>query len=152
DGLDCEQVLKEAAECDGFNETRRWTLLSELERRYLNSLDELQVWDKQTARLFAIRHRECRTEKRIVLVGLVDLNRAHRQMLDQVAGNVTALVFGPNDHRGELFDEHGCLRPEQWQEVLLPLDDERIEIADGPADQADAIVRALAALDGRYSA
>jgi inactivated superfamily I helicase len=152
DALECAQVLSEATQCDGFNEARRWTLLSELERRYLHTLDELQVWDKQTARLFAIRHRECRTERRIVLIGLVDLNRAQRQMLDQVAAHVTALVFGPNDRRGELFDEHGCLRPEHWQKVLLPLEDGQIEIADGLGDQADAVVRALAALDGRYAA
>ena len=30
--------------------------------------------------------------------------------------------------------------------------EEQIEIADSPADQADAVVRALAALDGRYAA
>ncbi len=95
DGLDCQQVLDTAAQCDGFNESRRWALLCELEQRDLRSLDELQVWDKQTARLFAIRHRECRAERRIVLIGLVDLNRAQRQMLDQVATQVTALVLCP---------------------------------------------------------
>ncbi len=172
DGLDCSDVLKEAAQCDRFNETRRWKLLSELEHRYLRSLDELQVWDKQTARLFAVRHHECRTERRIVLIGLVDLNRSQRQILDQVAAKVTALVFAPcsgireNSGRSlhgiltnsattsprELFDEHGCLRPERWQDVLLPVDDRQIEIADGPGDQAEAVIRAIAVLDGRYAA
>ena len=151
DGLDCAAVLKEGARCEGFNETDRWKLLAELERRYLRLLDGLQVWDKQTARLFAVAHRECRTEKRIVLVGLVDLNRSQRQMLDQVAERVTALVFAPPDS-GARFDEHGCLRPEKWQDVVSSLTDEQIEIADGPGDQADAVVRALAALDGRYTA
>ena len=89
DGLDCETVFAEAAKCDGFNETVRWKLLAELERQYLRLLDSLQVWDKQTARLFAIEHRECSTEKQIVLVGLVDLNRAQRQMLDLVSERVT---------------------------------------------------------------
>src|SRR5262249_46501494 len=112
----------------------------------------------------AIRHRECRTERRIVLVGLVDLNRAQRQMLDQVAAQVTALVFAPGGtgqpgtpwvrpvEHADLFDEHGCLRPERWQDFWLPLDDRQIEMADGPADQAVSVVRAIAALDGRYAA
>jgi ATP-dependent helicase/nuclease subunit B len=151
DGLGCEAVLAEAANCDGFNETARWKLLAELERRYLRLLDSLQVWDKQTARLFAIEHRECSTEKQIVLVGLVDLNRAQRQMLELVNDRVTALVFAPKDST-ERFDEHGCLRPDQWQEYCLSLADEQIEIADGPGDQADAVVRQLDRLDGRYAA
>ncbi len=182
DGIDCEGVLKEAAQCDGFNERARWNLLADLERRYLRLLDSLQVWDKQTARLFAIEHRECATKKQIVLVGLVDLNRAQRQMLDLVAERVTGLVFGPNElnrvakscvgsppHPGPLprrgegagdgcaivagsFDEHGCLRPEAWQGYCVSLADEQIEIADGPGNQADAVVRAIARLDGRYAA
>jgi hypothetical protein len=151
DGVDCAAVLEKAAECDGFNEAERWKLLADLERRYLRLLDELQLWDKQTARLYAIDHRECRTNKRIVLIGLVDLNRAQRRMLDQVAERATALVFAPSELAGR-FDEHGGLRPEQWQDMELPLSDKQIEIADGPADQADAVIRALAALNGRYSA
>ena len=151
DGIDCEGVLKEAAQCDGFNEKARWNLLADLERRYLLLLDSLQVWDKQTARLFAIEHRECATKKRIVLIGLVDLNRAQRQMLDLVAERVTGLVFAPPDSANR-FDVHGCLRPENWQSYCVSLADEQIEIADGPGDQADAVVRAIARLDGRYAA
>ena len=160
DGLDCEAVLKEGAQCEGFNEAPRWSLLAKLERRYLQLLDGLQVWDKQTARLFAIENRECRADKQIVLVGLVDLNLAQRQMLDQVTANVIALVFAPGGtgqrsrpvEHAEFFDEHGCLIPERWRDSLLPLDDRQIEVADGPGDQADSVVRALAALDGKYAA
>ncbi len=209
DGLDCEAVLAEAVHCDGFNENARWKLLAKLERQYLRLLDGLKVWDKQTARLFAIKHCECRTDRRIVLVGLVDLNRAQRQMLDAVAERVTALVFAPReglpamsdgggakpkagsrvetrskDFRqsslfpweddeelpggaatrakgssgpnptmlARLFDEHGCLRPDGWQSVCLPLSEKQIEIVDSAADQGDAVVRWLAGLDGRYAA
>src|SRR5437868_340285 len=35
DGLDCEAVLKEGAQCEGFNEAPRWSLLAKLEHRYL---------------------------------------------------------------------------------------------------------------------
>ena len=60
-------------------------------------------------------------------------------------------MFAPKDST-ERFDEHGCLRPDQWQEYCLSLADEQIEVADGPGDQADAVVRQLARLDGRYAA
>ena len=117
EGLDCQAVVGEGVHCEGFNavEVRRWQTLAGLQDRYLRLLDQLAVWDMQTARLFAIEHGECRTDQRIVLVGLVDLNRAQRQMLDQVADRVTALVFAPPDSAGQ-FDEHGCLRPEKWQD------------------------------------
>ena len=58
-----EQIQRQSAAMQG-------AILAELERRYLRLLDGLKVWDKQTARLFAIEHRECSTERRIVLVGL----------------------------------------------------------------------------------
>ena len=52
--------------------------------------------------------RECRTDRDIVLVGTVDMDRSQRAMLDQVADRVTALVFAPDEQMAE-FDEHGCL-------------------------------------------
>jgi hypothetical protein len=61
------------------------------------------------------------------------------------------LIFCPPKSAG-LFDEHGCLEPETWQKISpnLPLD--QIEITGGPGDQADAVVRAMAAWKGRYAA
>ncbi len=151
DGLDCEEILRQAGELETFNESPRWQVLAELERRYLRLLDQLGLWDIQTARLFADKHREYRTEKRIVLVGMVDLNRSQRAMLDQVADRVTALVFAPRNLAAR-FDTHGCLLEEAWQNVPLGLDARQIEIADGPGDQADAVVRFLHNLNGKFAA
>jgi len=151
DGVDCADILKHAAELEAFNETDRWRLLDELERAYLAKLDSLNLWDMQTARLFAIKHKECRANQQIVLVGMVDLNRSQRDMLDQVAEHVTALVFAP-PNSAKRFDSHGCLAEAEWQNVPLGLAAEQIEIVGGPADQADAAVRGLAALGGKYAA
>lgn len=151
EGLNCGDVVQHAQHLDGFNELRRWELLADLQQRYLRLLDDLQLWDKQTARLFAIERRECRTDKQIVLVGMVDLNRSQRQMLDQVADRVTALIFGPSNSQG-LFDEHGCLEAEAWQKISPNMSLDQIEITGGPGDQADAVVRAMAAWKGRYAA
>ena len=150
EGLDFPAVAQCGSCLPGFGERVRWNALADIQKHYLSVLDELELWDLQTARLFALRHGECHTDAQIVLVGLVDLNRTQRLMLDQVADQVTALVLASPAH-ADRFDDLGCLRPEAWQDVMIPLDESRIEVVDSPADQAAAAVRAIAAYDGRYS-
>jgi RecB family exonuclease len=151
DALDFSAVADCGSRIDGFREQLRWQALAALQQEYLRGLDRLDLWDLQTARLFAIRQGECRTQDQIVLVGTVDLNRSGRMMLDQVADRVTALVLAPPE-LADRFDEHGCLRPEAWLEAPISLATDQIEIVDDPADQAEAVVRAIAAMGGRYRA
>ena len=148
--LDFPSVALRGSQIDGFREASRWQALAEIQKHYLATLDRLGLWDLQTARLVAIRNRECRSEAQIVLIGTADLNRSQRRMLDQVADRVTALVFAlPN--LADRFDEHGCISPAAWLEQKIPLAAEQIEVADDPVDQAAAVVRNLADFDGRYN-
>lgn len=149
DGLSCWQVLERAGGLEEFAEQARWQALSRLQRRYLDLLDALGQWDVQTARLVAIERREIATQRQVILLGTVDLNLAHRQMLAQIADRVTALVAAPPE-LAERFDPLGCLRPEAWRHARLDLPDEQIERVDGPAEQAEAAVAWLASLDGVY--
>lgn len=151
DALDCNDVANCGERIEGFTEVERWKTLAEAQAAYLRTLDELGLWDRQTARLFAIRQGECRSEMDVVLVGLVDLNKAQRSMLDQVSERVTALVFASQDMVGR-FDQYGCLKPKAWLDTPIDLPCERIEVVDSPADQAAAVARAIAALDGRFCA
>lgn len=151
DDLDFPQLVAQAENLAAFDEEDRWEILADIQRRYLRILDSLDVWDRQTARLVAIRKRECRTERGVVLVGAVDMNRAQRQMLDQVADRVWALIFAPPELE-DRFDEHGCVIPEAWRVPPVAVPEEIVEIADGPAEQADAALVALAAFDGKYAA
>lgn len=151
DAFNCGDILKHGRDLEAFNEPERWKLLAELQQRYLDVLDGLELWDIQTARLEAIKRRECRIEGRILLVGVVDLNRSQRQMLDQVADRVTALVFAPRSF-ADRFDDHGCVVAEKWQGVTLGVTLDQIEIADGPGEQADAVVRTLHGWNGRFAA
>ena len=151
DGLDFNSVADCGLRIEGFREQARWLALSELQREYLAVLDSLGLWDLQTARLFAIREAECRTEAQVVLIGTVDLNNAQRLMLDQIADRVTSLIFAPPE-LADRFDEHGCLKPEAWRDANLGLSDDQIEVVDGPGDQAAAVVRWMAGLDGRFAA
>ncbi len=149
DELNFDEVRKR---CEGVvppRETVRWKALGTVQQKYLETLDSLELWDLQTARLEAVKRHECHTEAEILLVGTVDLNMTQRKMLDQVADRVTALVFAPEE-LADRFDEHGCLRPETWRDAPIPVATEQLEVADDPADQAAAVMRALADLDGRF--
>jgi ATP-dependent helicase/nuclease subunit B len=151
DGYNFRHVLENASALPGFAEHDRWEALAQVQTAYLRRLDALEEWDKQTARLVAIEQREPHTDREIVLVGMADLNRAQRQMLDLVADHVTSLVFAPAE-LAERFDDHGCLVPTAWAEAPVPLNDEQIVRTGGAADQADAVTDWLAELGGQYRA
>jgi ATP-dependent helicase/nuclease subunit B len=151
DALDCSAVANYGSQVDGFQESERWQALAAIQQDYLRTLDRFDLWDMQTARLYAIREGECRTEAQIVLVGAVDLNRTQRMMLDQVANHVTSLIVAPPELAAS-FDEHGCLRPEAWLERPVPLTTDQIDIVDDPADQSEAVVHAIAAMNEQYRA
>jgi RecB family exonuclease/inactivated superfamily I helicase len=151
DGLDFRQVAECGAELDDFPEQARWQALSVVQQSYLDLLDSLELWDLQTARLFAIQYRECSTDREVILIGTADLNRAQRQILDLVADRVTSLVFAPQSI-SDRFDSHGCLAVPAWQDVTLDLRDDQIEVVDGPTEQALAVARALADWNGRFAA
>jgi len=139
----------------GREEQKRWEILREVQEAYLRTLDSLNLWDQQTARLVAIEKKECHSEQDIWLIGTVDLNRAHRQMLDLVAEvsdeRVTAVIAAPEE-LAERFDNHGCLIPEQWEHAELDISQASTRLVDGPTDQANAVVEELAKLDQQYAA
>ena len=149
EGLDFADVAEKGTKLAEFREAPRWRTLAEIQQNYLNILDRLEVWDVQTARRVAVEHAECRTDMDIVLIGLADMNRSLRQMLDQVSSHVTALVLAPPE-LADRFDPYGCLALAPWLEATMDLADHQIELVDDPADQSQAAVRAIAALGGGY--
>ncbi|WP_158265439.1 PD-(D/E)XK nuclease family protein [Blastopirellula marina] len=152
--FDFTEVAQKAQTLEGFTEQDRWNVLAKLQAAYLQRLDELQIWDKQSARLYAVKHEECHCEQHIVLLGTVDLNRVTRQMLDQVAqkqGKVTALIGAPDAWKDH-FDEHGCLRADAWADEAIDLDWQSIAIVDGPTQQADQAAGTVAQVAREYSA
>ncbi len=148
DVLDFADVAK-AGPASG--EAARWQALAQVQTSYLATLDRLDLWDRQTARRYAIQHNECQCDREIVLLATVDMNQTLRVMIDQVQDRVTALVHADPaiaDH----FDSHGCLLPDKWQDAIVPIRDEQILQVDAPADQGRAVVHFLSQLDGKYSA
>ncbi len=151
DGLDFADVATRGREVPGFTEQARWDAMREVQSRYLRTLDELELWDVQTARLVAVRQREPRTDWDLVFVGTVDMNQVMRQMLDLVSDHVIALIAAPEE-LADRFDAHGCLQPSAWADAHVDVPVDRIRVCDGPAEQAEQVVRELAAFDGRYRA
>lgn len=150
DRLTCRQVAERGADLFGPRERQRWNVLADLEDAYHLTLDAAGVWDKQSARLYALDHDECRAEFEIVLVATVDLNRTQQAMIEVVADGVTSLVFAP-DELADRFDKLGCLAPEAWSDAVIDVPAEVVEVAATPGDQADAVVRQLAELGGNYA-
>ena len=132
-------------------EAARWEVLAELQTLYLAELDAVQLWDIQTARAYALDHAECETDCDIILIGLSDLNRTQRAILDAVGERVTSLVFAPESF-ADMFDEHGCVEAERWQTHPLDIPDAMIEQAETPASQAISVLHWLHQLNARYSA
>lgn len=151
DGCDFGDVVKLGRDEPGSVEALRWKGLHALQTAYLRKLDELNLWDMQTARLEAIRRREPQTDRDIVLVGTVDMNQATRQILNLVAVRVTALIAAPPD-RDDWFDTHGCLLPERWCGSPIDIPLERIRVCQGPTEQAEQVARELSALGARFRA
>lgn len=155
DLLNFSDVRKRASEIEGFAEDDRWQILAEIQGRYLHTLDELELWDIQTARRVALEKKECEADGEILLVGTVDLSEGLRKMLDQVEGKspgqITALIFASLDIT-ERFDSHGCVIAEKWDDAKIEIPETAILAASDGAEQAENVVRAIAAFEGRYRA
>ena len=152
DALNFADVLQRGQELAAFEgEVPRWNVLVDLQQRYLARLDSLELWDRQTARLFAIRNHECRARGPDHPCRTGRSEPRQRAILDLVGEHVTALVFA-DEAWEKRFDEHGCLIPDEWKDVSLDLADETIEVVDAAEDQAEAVLRAIAAWGDRRGA
>lgn len=149
DGLNFADVLQRGGELATFGEHGRWRTLAAIQDAYHRELDGLELWDRQTARLVALREREFGTTHRIVLVGMSDLTLVQRQMLDQLADRVTAYVHAPASLT-EAFDAHGCVIPEAWSAMPIPIRDGQLLVADGPAEAGGCVAAVLSGFGDRF--
>jgi RecB family exonuclease len=131
-------------------EIGRWQTLAALQEAYALRLKRLGLIDTQLARLDAVSEAGCHTQRDVVLVGVADLPHVVEQMLEQVADRVTALVYAPRE-LAERFTKLGAIAVASWRQAELELDDEQLVVVDSPADQATAVVEALAEYEGRYT-
>ncbi len=133
----------------GHPEAPRWEALARIQRRYLDELDKLELWDIQTARRCALEFEEATTEKQLLIVGCVDLNRTQRGFLEAVGDRVEIWVAAPESEK-DLFDEFGGLHSEQWQSVHIDVPASRLFVGNSPTDQAELTTACLAELGDEY--
>ncbi len=139
EGLSFAHVAERGLSLPDFPDAARWRAMAVIQNEYLAQLDQRQLWDRQTARLVAVKQRECHTDLDILLVATADVSAIVRSMLNQVAERVTALIHAPPRWQ-ERFDQMGCLIPEIWQQVQIDLQPHQVTVADRFADQAQAVV------------
>ena len=140
-------------------ETSRWEALDKLQKKYLATLDSLDIWDIQSARLYALERPEEFESKqaqfqkentKILLAGVVDMNLAQKELLRHFGSFVTSLVFAPEDWSNR-FDDLGCLIPHVWQNASIELDNRQIHVVESTGDQAEEVLRCLTRLKGKYA-
>lgn len=144
-------VEREIDKLSEFPETERWITLAEIQSNYYRILEEVDLWDQQAARSVAVRKVQCRTDKQIILIGVADLNRSMRGMLEQVAEKVTSVVFCDPNH-ADRFDSLGGIVTAKWLHQELNLDNDRFLVVDGPADQGFAVANFLSNLPAGFHA
>jgi hypothetical protein len=150
DGLSFADVAAAGPSLEEFTEEERWQAMAEIQRAYLEMLDQRELWDRQTARMVAVENRECTSTKTLVLIGSSDLNKILRSMLDQVGDSVVALVAAPESW-ADRFDRFGCVEPAAWANAEIPIHKNQLYVADNVSDQSRAVIDALADLGGKYS-
>ena len=151
DGLDFADVLQRGDEVEAFAEHDRWHALSAIQQSYLRILDDLGLWDKQTARLVALRQREFQSTSQVALVGMSDLTLVQREMLDQLSGRLTAYVHAP-ESLSDAFDVYGCVVPEAWTSIPIPIGDEQLVVTDGPSEAGGCVAGVLSRFADRFRA
>lgn len=136
-------------------EQRRWQALAVAQTRMAELLANAGFVDPHLGRLHAIESRNVRPEcqvRKVVLVGVSEMNALLRRALELCTDRATALIFAPDEH-AERFDERGALIPEAWSGFETSLDAEsQWFVVDRPVEQAEQTLRVIAGWKGRYAA
>ncbi len=131
-------------------EAERWDVLAKLQRAYLDELHKSHLWDVQTARRYAIDKNEPKTDKDILVIGAVDLNRAQRCFLNAVSSHVTILTGAPEAWK-EAFDGFGTLNSSFWQLQPVLFEAEQLVNCTTANEAAEEVARQLAYLKNQFS-
>ena len=152
-GLRFAEVAGRCREGLLFDDGERWQVLAEAQAVYAGALSALGLADRDLARIDALASGRLGSARELWLLGIAEMPSVLRRMLEALppATPLRALVHAPADE-AHGFDALGCIRPEAWAERALPLVDEQVVVCARPAEQAQAVVRALAGLGGRYAA
>ncbi len=130
-----EDVAKSVQEKGIEEETVRWQALVKLQNIYFRTIDGSGRWDIQMARLVAMKKKECTTDKEVYIIGAADMNLCQKEILRTVSDHIHFFICAPEEMK-DYFDDCGCLIPTQWQNVTIPIPDNKIISLATPQEQA----------------
>jgi hypothetical protein len=149
-GVSLTDIPQRVATMADFPEEERWSALALMQQAYLDVLRDRRRTDRHRARREALRRRDLRCDKTIVLIGAGDLSRVTQAMLAALDSPVIALVHAPPEV-ADGFDERGVIQPDFWQDRPLAFKQGQVRVVDQPADQVYEALRVLAGI-GRADA
>jgi ATP-dependent helicase/nuclease subunit B len=142
EGLRFEDVAHAFRRGTGFDDSGRWSVLADAARAHGRLLASLGSSDREAERWRAVHEGRIELDRDLFLVGVVELPRVTRAMLEAVEAPVTAFVHAP-ESLADAFDPLGCVDPAAWSDRRIDLPDEALHVAGRPPEQADEVVRAL---------
>ncbi len=151
EGLDFLDVAREFEKGLPYDDSERWEVLAEVQKTYLELLKGSGYRDRDRERRLALEEGRVNAPGEIWLVGVVELPGVVRRMVEVLRGGVRALVHAPEENRGR-FDPLGCVVPEKWERVPIPLREDQVQMVQWPRDQAAAAAEAVRKFDGGFTA
>jgi ATP-dependent helicase/nuclease subunit B len=151
EGLDFRDVSREFREGLPYDDSSRWDTLAQVQNAYLAILKEAGFRDRDRDRRQALGENRLVSPGDIWMVGVVELPRVVRKMVEALPDSVRCLIHAPEEV-GDRFDSLGCYVPEAWKRVHIPLREERVQVVQRPRDQATVAAAVLRGFGGRYSA
>jgi ATP-dependent helicase/nuclease subunit B len=143
DGHAFADVAPVAHRLGGEDEGHRWDVLAEARAAYLARLADLGRQDPHEGRRAALAAGRIADGKRVVLVGVAELNALVCGLLERLGERATVLVAAP-ETLADSFDELGAVRPDAWSEREIALPADAWTLVDRPDEQADAVAEWIA--------
>ncbi len=152
EGLTFRDVGHRCGRFPDFDDNRRWAALSGIQHEAIALLRKGGRVDRESALDAAAHHRAVRPMKRVWVVGVTELSRTARRLLDSLPPDAVRILVAAPEERASWFDAWGCPREDAWIQVRLPLQDDHIRVVDRPRDQGVAVVEILREIGSDFSA
>lgn len=151
EGMDFRHVARAFRSGFPYDDSARWAVLAGVQARYLELLDRAGLGDVDRERLRALEEERITSPGEIWMVGVVEMPRVVRRMLESLPDPGRALIHAPEEYRHG-FDALGCIVSREWESVSIPLPEDRIHVVPRPPEQAEAVAECIRRHDGRFSA
>lgn len=124
---------------------RRWALIAQAHRKYLEVLRTHGLGDPFDHRIDACEQKACRCSGHLILVGCVDMGKLTADMLLATTGGEIECWIGAPEQYADRFDACGRVIPHRWCEESIEVDDRTLISVDDVVAQSAAAVEKIQA-------